>query len=46
MDDLATWIARALYYQQPTPDAKLDVELAETMEELRGIDGKTSRGEG
>lgn len=43
MEDLATWIARATYYEQRHEDARLDETIAETMERLRGC-GRTQTG--
>lgn len=46
MEDLATWIARAIYYEQQQHDVELDQQLVETMERLRGIDGTSTGREG
>jgi hypothetical protein len=45
VEDLATWVARALYYEQPNGSSELDEQLAQTMDELRGIDGTQTRRE-
>lgn len=39
MDDMAAWIARAVYYQKPTDDPVLDRVIADRMDELRGCSG-------
>jgi hypothetical protein len=46
MEDLATWIARATYYEQPNGSSELDEELARTMERLRGSNGTEKGAEG
>jgi hypothetical protein len=38
VEDLATWLCRAAYYEQPNASSELDEQLARTVEQLRGID--------
>jgi hypothetical protein len=39
MDDLAAWVARAVYYEAKEHDSNLDRVIADRMDDLRGCDG-------
>jgi hypothetical protein len=39
MDDLAAWVARAVYYQATEHSTELDRVIAERMDDLRGCSG-------
>ena len=45
MEDLATWLCRAAYYEHPNADCELDEQLARTVDQLRGIDRTQTRRE-